>query len=384
MRILLFGSDPGTTQGPPHPTYRRLKSYARRLEWLGILNYSTPNHKPIIDKDVPLYVFPTNSFSKVTYLLDAVIMGSRIIRRFKVQALAPQDPFIFGLAAYLLSLMHKIPFVIHVHADMLGNEYWLREKWSHRLLNCLGRFIAGKAHRIRTVSSKIREDLIRMGYPASKIYYVSPPVNPEYAGGVDPSEVEALAGGYGPEKGQMFLSIGRLSYQKNLDLLLKATAILKKTYPEIRVLVLGEGPERHRLLALRDKLGISRNVEFPGAVPNRHLILYFRVSLALVLTSQYEGTAKVIKEAAFAGKPTISTGTSGVSDAIRDGETGLVIPVEDVDALAGAMAYFLKNPAQSSIMGLKARDFVTRKFDYQRDVDALVAVWKGTALSGYL
>ena len=88
----------------------------------------------------------------------------------------------------------------------------------------------------------------------------------------------------------------------------------------------------------------------------------------------------MIKEAAFAGRPTISTDTSGVSDAIRDGDTGLVVPIGDEYRLAKAMEHFLKNPEKALLVGMRAREFVLEKFVYQKDVDHIVDVWKRTAL----
>jgi len=380
MRILLFGSDPGTFQGSAHPSYRRFKSYAERLEWLGIFNYSPPGHKPITDSEVPLQVFPSNSTNKATFFIDALVLGRKIIKKYKVQALASQDPFIFGLVAYLLSAQHNIPFIVHFHADLLGSRYWLKEKLSHRLLGILACFIARKANLIRAVSSKIRQDLIDMGYPASKIFYVSPPVNPSFFENSDSTEEQALVKRYNLVKNRVFVFIGRLSYQKNLDMLLKAANILKEIYPDFKIMILGDGPERDRLIRLRDRLELKKNVLFLGKISNKELRNYLKVSLALVLTSFYEGTAKVIKEAAFAGRPTISTDTSGVSDAIRDGDTGLVVPIGDEYRLAKAMEHFLKNPEKALLVGMRAREFVLEKFVYQKDVDHIVDVWKRTAL----
>lgn len=368
--------------GPDHPTFQRHMSYAKRMEWFGMFTYSPPGHRPIIDRELGMAVFPSNSVCKAAFLFDVLMQGRKIVKEHRVDLLVAQDPFGFGLAAYMLHLMCRIPLVVHVHAHMLGNPYWLNERWTHRLLHLLGRFVAGRADVIRPVSSKIRESLIHMGYPPSKVFYVSPPVNRGYAeseGSIDKRELTAT---YGLSKDRVFVSVGRLSYQKNLDMLLQATAMLKGTYPDLKVLVIGEGPERARLTRMSDRLGIKNHLLFLGSVPNRDLAAYFEASLALVLTSVYEGTAKVIKEAAFAGRPTISTNTSGVSDAMIHGETGMVVPIGDVNALVKTMDQLLKNPEESLVMGRKANDFVSRSFDYERGVDALVSVWRTAAMKG--
>ncbi|MBW1860912.1 MAG: glycosyltransferase family 4 protein [Deltaproteobacteria bacterium] len=376
MRVLVFGSDPGTLKGPSHPTYRRLRSYAKRVEWLGILNYSSRNHKPFADREAPLFVYPSNSCHKFTYPLDALIMGNSLIKKHDVAVLVSQDPFVFGVIVYLLSAWHKIPFITHIHADMVGNKYWLREKLSHRILDHIARFVIRKAKIIRTVSTKISENLLKMGCPPGKIFYVSPPVNPLSFGSTNLKVESVLINKYRLNKNETFIFIGRLSYQKNVDMILKASSIVKKIYPNHKILLIGEGPEKKALMRKAESLEVGGNVLFLGEIPYQELGSHLKVSLALVLTSFYEGAAKVIKEAAFAGKPVITTDTSGISDTIEGDRTGLVVPIGDFYALAKSMRYLLKNRYEADRMGEKARHYMHERFDYQNDIDRIVDVWR--------
>ena len=122
--------------------------------------------------------------------------------------------------------------------------------------------------------------------------------------------------------------------------------------------------------------GLRDKVIFLGSIPHKELKNYIRASCALLITSYYEGTAKVIKEAAFAGRTTISSDTSGVRDAITNGETGLIVPIDDQYALFNAMNLLLKDHDKALSMGIRAKEFMLKKFDYQKDIDRIVDIWK--------
>ena len=113
-----------------------------------------------------------------------------------------------------------------------------------------------------------------------------------------------------------------------------------------------------------------------GKVPNDKLKSFIRIAQALILCSFYEGTAKVIKEAAFAGKPTISTNTSGAEDVILHKKTGFIIPVGSAESLSWAMQQFLQKNDLSEKMGRAALEFMRSHFSYDKAIDSIVAIWK--------
>ena len=158
-------------------------------------------------------------------------------------------------------------------------------------------------------------------------------------------------------------------------MIFKAIRILSEEEKDIRLLMIGDGPQREYLQNLANAMGIKDNIIFLGIKPNKELKNYIRSGIAVLITSFYEGTAKVIKEAAFSGRITISTATSGVKDAIRDGETGIIIPIGDIDRLVSAMRYVINNPEIAMEMGKRARDYVMRKFNPDDDVDRIVRLW---------
>ncbi|MGZ4385557.1 MAG: glycosyltransferase, partial [Gaiellaceae bacterium] len=143
--------------------------------------------------------------------------------------------------------------------------------------------------------------------------------------------------------------------------LLRALAEL----PDVRAVIAGDGPERERLERLADELGVADRVELPGWVDDPRSIL--RSSSALVLPSRFEALPLVVLEAMQAGLPVVASDVGSVCEAVIDGETGLLVPPDDVAALVGAIRSIL-DPARAATMGERGRSVAARRFTVRRMV----------------
>jgi glycosyltransferase involved in cell wall biosynthesis len=142
---------------------------------------------------------------------------------------------------------------------------------------------------------------------------------------------------------RVVLGAGRLTEQKDFPTLLRAFARVASADPSLRLLVLGEGPDRSELEALVAELGISAVVELPGAVPNP--FAYMSRSSLLVLSSAWEALPTVLVEALAVGLPVVATDcVAGPREILRDGSLGALVPVKDERALADAIASALEHP----------------------------------------
>jgi glycosyltransferase involved in cell wall biosynthesis len=162
--------------------------------------------------------------------------------------------------------------------------------------------------------------------------------------------------------------------EKALDVMLGAAALLARCFPDLRVLIAGTGPDRERVEAVTEQLGLSDRVHFTGARTDVHDVLAaFDVA---VICSDYEGSPRSILEFMDAGKPIVATQVGGIPEAIEDGVHGVLVPPRDEAALAAAIGGVLADLDGGSEMGARARDRCRREFTLGRTVESLQRLYE--------
>ncbi len=126
------------------------------------------------------------------------------------------------------------------------------------------------------------------------------------------------------------VTIGRLVQQKNQALFLEAGSRLAKAYPELELMIVGEGPLRAQLQRQAQELGLSERVSFAGERRDTDAIL--RQASLFWLTSRWEGMPNTVLEALASGVPVIATDVGGTRQILRDGVDGYVVPSGDAGA----------------------------------------------------
>lgn len=166
------------------------------------------------------------------------------------------------------------------------------------------------------------------------------------------------------------LAVGRLVEQKGFDLLLRAFASSRLAAHGVRLTILGEGTERQALVALADELGIAQAVEMPGVVHDPEN--WMAQATIYVLPSRYEGFPNALLEAMAMGCPVIAADCdSGPREIIRHGVNGLLVPVDDVGALAAALQKLIDDQALRMLLGTEAV-----KVRERYSMDAIVEQWE--------
>jgi len=159
-------------------------------------------------------------------------------------------------------------------------------------------------------------------------------------------------------------TIGRLTEVKRQDLLLSAFAQLLIQFSEIRLLLVGDGPERARLEEKAMVLGIKDRVHFVGYQSNPELFL--QAMDVFVLTSRSEGLPVSLLEAWAAGLPVISSAVGGISKLVTNGKTGVLFPSGDLEALVIAIQSVLANPDFATNLGRCGRAVVVEQYSLER------------------
>ena len=149
-------------------------------------------------------------------------------------------------------------------------------------------------------------------------------------------------------------AVGRLSKQKDYPTLLRAFKTVSEYYPEYYLEIFGDGPDEAELKALAENLGVSRKVRFMGA--HKDAVLQIADSTCYVMSSIYEGMPNALMEAMAVGLPCVSTDCpNGPAELIVNGENGLLVPVGDVVALAGAIVRMIEEKNFAETCGMNAK-----------------------------
>ena len=173
------------------------------------------------------------------------------------------------------------------------------------------------------------------------------------------------------------LCIGRLTPQKGFDLALSALGSLHERYPNMRLMLAGDGPARTDLELQAKKLEISSRVDFLGWVDRSRLFDLLNASTMAIVPSRWdEAFGLTALEGSFMCRPVIVTRSGGLPEIIVDGETGLVVEREDVKGLAEAIAFLIEHPELAMRMAEAGRLRANALFTLERYVNESDALYR--------
>jgi len=177
------------------------------------------------------------------------------------------------------------------------------------------------------------------------------------------------------------LCVGRLVPQKGFDLVLRALALVEASWPGAHVVFAGDGSERSMLESLTADLGLTDRVSFLGPVAHADVAGLLAEAQIVALPSRWEGQPIAALEAGAAGRPLISTAVDGLAAVVVDGVTGVIVPPDDVGALAIALSRLLADPVLCDALGASARAHIGAEFGLSRCVDAYDALYRRFAVA---
>jgi colanic acid/amylovoran biosynthesis glycosyltransferase len=215
-------------------------------------------------------------------------------------------------------------------------------------------------------SAFIRERVLAMGFPASRTHVHHIGVDFRAIRPCEPAD-ETLT----------ILHVARLVEMKGTEYLIRGFAELAAQNSEVRLDIIGDGPLRASLEALSKSLRMDQRIRFLGALPHEQVLAAMHMAVMLVLpsvrtsTGRVEGLGMVLLEAAASCLPTIGSRVGGISECVKDGETGFLVPERDAAALAARMRTLLADPALRRRMGTAARALVEQRFDLHRQTRLL-------------
>jgi glycosyltransferase involved in cell wall biosynthesis len=200
------------------------------------------------------------------------------------------------------------------------------------------------------ISDSTRDDLVARGVDPAAVQVIYPGVNAEWYT-PDPTVGRTAA--------PTFLYVGRLKRYKGVETALRAAALARERRPDLRLEIAGGGDDRERLESVRARLGLTDGVTFLGFVSEERKRDLLRQVWGVVFPSVKEGWGISNVEAAACGTPAVASDSPGLRESVRDGETGILVPHDDPEALAAALLRLSENVEQVDTLGRAARRFAT-------------------------
>lgn len=269
-----------------------------------------------------------------------------------------------GLLGRLAARWARVPVVVHTPHGHAFHGYL--GPYGSAALRAVEAVLARWTDRIVCLTEAEREDHLRLGVGRPDRFEVihsgvdlgrfrSPAVTPE--------QIHHELGL--PPGARVVGCVSRLVPVKGVHYLLEAAPRIRRSVPQAVFVFVGDGELRPRLEQRARELGLDGTVTFLGLRRDVHrLVPAFDVA---VLPSLNEGMGKAAVEAMAAGKPVVASAVSGLRDIVRHGQTGLLVPPADPEALAAAVVELLCDPAKAARMGAAGRVYAE-----QYGVDAMV------------
>ena len=373
LSVLSFGSTRGLWDGESAEDYRRLLGYGAELERYVIVAHSYKRHALQARRfGENVDAIPTDAFCILDSLLRMLWIGWRVLQSRRIDVIQAQDPFVFGLVALLLGKWNRLPVNVCVYGPNVFDPNWIASSRVNRLIAPLGRWVLRRCQGLQVDGKMTARSLAAAGIEPSRIALkpVVPANLPSFY------QIDRTATRNAVPR---VLFVGRLAVQKNIPVLLEAARVLHSDGHFFELEIVGEGPLGAELKAIVERTGLKDIVRFRDPVSRDEIAAIFAAADLFALTSDSEGYARVLMEAAAAALPIVTTAVSGSDDAVEDAVTGFIVPVRDAAGVAEKLALLLADPTLRQRMGQAARAHIGKHADPALNTPAQVAIWRRLA-----
>lgn len=330
MRILMFSADPNILDAGSAAA-KRMVEYGRRVEKLDILVLvrKVQTKSPTINRRGNVFVYVKSGI--FWRFLAGFFLARRLAAKNKYDLLVAQDIEHAGICR-LLSFLFNIKWQMQIHADIFS-PYFVKHRMSNRLREWLAKFLIPRASCIRVVSERIKSSIVKkFNNLESKITVL--PILPVLMDlNVEPKRFS--------EFDKTILIVSRLASEKNIGLAIEAMSEVVKKHPKTGLIIVGDGPKFKNIKNQISNLKINKNVRLEGW--QKDTAVYYKGADIFLLTSLYEGWGMSVLDAARCGVAVVMTDVGLAGELIKDDEDGLVVPVNDKDALVAAILRLLEN-----------------------------------------
>lgn len=357
MKILSLGLD-NSVLDRTSALAARVIEYGNLVEKYTIIVPSARKEKIILSEKVKVY--GSGGGNKLARLIKIYNLAKELWREEKYHIITVQDQYYLALIGLKLAGKHKLGLEIQVHG--FEKYYGVRE--------LIAKYVLPRADAVRVVSQRLKRQLVsRFGVKEEKITVASIWIDLRI------NDYDLRNKQIKKERGKfVFLTVSRLVSVKNIALQIEAMVEVVKKYPVAELWIVGDGPEGRKLEIKSHKLKVENNVKFFGW--RNDLGRFYEQADAFLLTSNTEGWGIVVIATASWGLPIIMTDVGCAGEVIKNGQSGLVIPVGDRQKLVEAMLKIIENKELREKLGRNAVLAVNQLLTKEQTLELYKKSWE--------
>ena len=319
---------------------------------------------------------PPSIKDNIKYFWNATKTGLKIIKQNNIDIVHSNNftpAFVGGILSLLTSKKH-ITSVWDIFT-LCGCNYW--KKWAEQIgVSKINQYIGPiferasikiKCDAFHTISNASRDDLIKFG-ARKKIYVIPPTIK----------KIQIISS---TQKNKQFIYLGRLVFYKNIEVLIKAIKIVKKEDGEIKLVIVGGGPQLRKIQNMVKELDLQDNIVTKGYVNTKEKFNLISESNALVFPSLCEGFGLVILEAFSQNKPVLVSNIRPMSDIIEHKKTGYVLESNDENSWAEHIIKLLRNHQESQKMGKNGNEVLKTKYNQDVMYEKLIKMYNDVLIT---
>ena len=334
---------------------------------------------------------PTGLASKLPVLNQLALikpMADRILEVIDIEKpdiIHAHSPALNGLAALRAAKISGLPVVYEIRAfweDAAVDHGTCREgDLRYRLTRAMETHVVKHANAVTTICQGLMGDLIARGFPESKFTVIPNAVNVEQFDVITGKNKE-LESELALEGCEVFGFLGSFYAYEGLDLAVSALAKIAKTRENVRLLLVGGGPQDDNLKAQVKALGIEDKVIFTGRVPHAVVGKYYSLVDLLIYPRKSMRLTELVTplkplEAMAQGKVVLASDVGGHHELIEDSKNGYLFKANDVEKLAEKMALLIEQKSQWQTIIKNGRDYVENTRNWENSVSNYLPVYEG-------
>jgi glycosyltransferase involved in cell wall biosynthesis len=351
-------------QTPAAAGFEDLAAITRRASWLSldlllgllVLGLSRPNRLLECLRLIAFSLHQPVNFAKLTYLLLASARLAYQFRNASVTLIRAHFLHSEAVAACFLGILMQVPYSVTVYT-------------THVLFpDALIRRVVNGARFLVADTAQSEEFLLSLGCKSTLIHRIYNSVDVAEFPDRGPQSANSVP---------VILAVGRLDPKKGFHVLLEACALLRDRGLPFKAILIGEGPERARLLALRRTLNLEGHVDLLGKLSFTDTKTWLYRATLLVMPSviapsgDTDGLPTVIIEAMASALPVIGTTIGAIPEVVFDGKTGILVPANAPKQLADQVERLFKNDSFRILLGAAGRTLVAESFNLSRKAKIL-------------